>query len=258
MFLHALKWCLGYFKGVPEILAPDNLKPAIIKASRYGPGVNRALEDFCNHYGMAIVPTRAAKPKDKALVENQVNLIYSRIYAKLRNQQFFALSSLNQAITEKLNCHNQTRMQLKPYCREEKFLADEKPLLKPLPTAPYEIKFYSTLKAAKNNHIQLTCDLHYYSVPYKWTGEQVKVIYTRSMVRIYAKGEMIAVHPRNYSPGRYSTIKGHLCSHHRHYLDRSPAYYIEKAEKKSDELAELIKLLFKKGKPPEQNYRTCE
>jgi len=29
------------------------------------------------------------KPKDKALVENQVKLIYSRVYAKLRNQQFF-------------------------------------------------------------------------------------------------------------------------------------------------------------------------
>ena len=257
-FLHALKCCLEYFQGVPEILVPDNLKSAITKASKYEPEVNRALEDFCNHYGMAIVPARVAKPKDKALVENQVKLIYTRIYAKLRNQQFFDLTSLNQAILEKLKCHNQTRMQLKPYCREEKFIADEKPLLKPLPDTPYEIKFYKTLKGAVNNHIQLTCDLHYYSFPYKYIGEQLKVIYTGSIVRIYAKGEMIATHPRNYAVGKYTTVNEHLCSYHQHYLKRSPAYYIEQAENKSTELVELIKLLFKKGNPPEQNYRTCD
>jgi hypothetical protein len=32
------------------------------------------------------VPARVAKPRDKALVENQVKLIYQRVYAKIRNQ----------------------------------------------------------------------------------------------------------------------------------------------------------------------------
>ncbi len=70
-------------------------------------------------------------------------------------------------------------MQRKPYCREERFLANEKPLLQPLPNEVYEIKYYRELKVAKNNHIQLTIDNHYYSVPYQWIGERVKVIYTR-------------------------------------------------------------------------------
>ena len=257
-FIHALKCCLEYFGGVPEVLVPDNLKAAIIKANKYEPDINRALEDFCNHYGITIIPARVAKPKDKALVENQVKLIYSRVYAKLRNQYFFSLNSLNEGILEKLKKHNQTRMQLKPYCREEKFLADEKPRLKPLPATVYEIKYYRNLKVAKNNHVQLTCDFHYYSVPYKWIGQVVKVIYTRSLVRFYAKGEQIAVHPRDYRQGKYSTIKEHLCSYHQHYLDRSPAYYINKAENISNDLAELVKLLFKKGNPPEQNYRSCD
>lgn len=257
-FLYALRCCLEFFGGIPEIIVPDNLKAAIIKASRYEPDVNRALEDFCNHYGMAIVPARVAKPKDKALVENQVKIVYSRVYAKLRNQVFFSLVSLNEAMLEKIKCHNQTRMQQKPYCREEKFLAEEKPLLRELPSTPYEVKYYRNLTVAKNNHVQLTCDMHYYSVPYKWIGEKVKVIYTRSIVRVYARGEMVAVHPRDYSAGQYSTVKEHLCPHHQHYLDRSPAYYIEKARNKSGELVELVKLLFKKGNPLEQNYRTCD
>lgn len=257
-FIYALVCCLAFLGGVPIILVPDNLKSAIIKANKYEPDVNRALEDFCNHYNMAVIPTRVASPQDKALVENQVKMAYARIYAKLRNQQFFDLYSLNKGISEKNHNHNQTRMQRKPYCREERFLANEKPLLQPLPNEAYEIKYYRELKVAKNNHIQLTIDNHYYSVPYQWIGEHVKVIYTRSMVRIYARGEMVAVHQRNPTPGKYTTVKEHLCSHHQHYLDRSPSYYIQKAERKSAVLYQLIKLLFEGGRHPEQNYKSCD
>ena len=257
-FLHALRCSLEFFGGVPDVLVPDNLKSAVIKSSRYEPDVNHALEDFANHNGIAIIPARVAKPKDKALVENQVKLVYSRVFAKLRDFQFFDLPSLNKAVLEKVKTHNQTRMQQKPYCREERFLAEEKHLLKPLPLEPYEIKHYATYKVAKNNHIYLGADKHYYSVPFQWTGQQVKVVYTRNMVRIYGKNQAIAIHVRDYKAGAYTTVKEHLCSHHMHYLDRSPGYYLQKAEKMSSELHGLIQLLFKGGRPPEQNYRTCD
>ncbi len=257
-FLYAIRCCLEFLDGVPFILVPDNLKAAIINASRYEPDINQALEDFCNHYNMAIVPARVAKPKDKALVENLVKMAYSRVYAKIRHQQFFDLSSLNQAIAAKTHQHNQTRMQHKPYCREERFLSGEKQLLQPLPAQQYEVKYYRQLKVAKNNHIHLAFDKHYYSVPYQWIGEKVKVIYTRSMVRIYARGKMVAIHKRSYTQAGYSTLKEHLCSHHQHYLDRSPSYYMQQAQNKSQEMYQVIKLLFEGGRPPEQNYRTCD
>ena len=257
-FLYALGCCLQELGGVPQVLVPDNLKSAIVKASRYEPDVNRALEDFANHYHTTVIPARARKPKDKALVENQVKLVYSRVFAKLRYQEFFDLTSLNKAVKEKIREHNQTRMQQKPYCREEKFLADEKHLLQPLPDQPFEIKYYRELKVAKNNHIYLTQDKHYYSVPYAYIGQSARVIYTRSMVRIYAKGEQIAVHVRDYKAGGYTTDKEHLCSAHQHYLDRSPDYYMNKAKLKSDELYQLIVLMFAQNRHPEQLYRSCD
>ena len=104
---------------MPKALVPDNLKAAVIKADRYEPGINTALDDLANHYQTTVVPARARKPKDKALVENQVKLIYSRVYAKLRDCQFFNLQQLNDAISEKVLTHNQTRMQQRDYCREE-------------------------------------------------------------------------------------------------------------------------------------------
>lgn len=257
-FLHALQCCLKDFGGVPQMLIPDNLKSAVTKADRYEPQINRALEDFANHYSTTVVPARAYKPKDKALVENQVKLIYTRIYAKLRNEMFFDLESLNRGIKEKTKDHNQTRMQQKPFSREECFLASEKHLLAPLPTQDFELKYYRQAKVAKNNHILLGQDKHYYSVPFIHIGKKAKVIYTRSMVYIYIEGKQVAVHPRSYSPNPYSTTKEHLCSHHQHYLDRSPDYYLEKAKSKGDRFHAFIMEVFKQKRYPEQLYRSCD
>lgn len=257
-FLYALSCCLESLGGVPKVLVPDNLKSAITKASKYEPGINQVMEDCANHYGMALVPARVRKPKDKALVENQVRLIYNRVYAKLRNETFFDLDSLNRAISQKIHEHNQTRMQQKPYSRQECFLANEKPLLGPLPHERFELKHYRRLKVAKNNHIYLGQDKHYYSVPYIHIGATANVIYTRSMVYIYVDRRQVAVHQRNYKTGGYSTQKDHLCSHHRHYLDRSPEYYIEKAKSKSEVFYRLIKGVFDQNRHPEQLYRTCD
>jgi transposase len=60
-FIYALSCALVYFGGAPQILVPDNLKSAIVKANKYDPEVNRALEDFANHYNFAVVPARGRK-----------------------------------------------------------------------------------------------------------------------------------------------------------------------------------------------------
>jgi transposase len=257
-FLYALRCCLEFLGGVPQIVVPDNLKSAIIKTNRYEPDINQALEDFANHYKFTVLPARVKHPKDKALVENQVKLIYQRVYAKLRNMQFFDLQSLNHANQQKVREHNQTRMQLKPYSREEKFLAEERELLNPLPTDVFEVKYYREYKVAQNNYVCLQEDKHYYSVPYQYIGQMTWVIYTRSVVRIYIKGNQVAVHIRDYRAGVYSTIKGHLCSEHQHYLGRSPEYYIQQAQRRSEVLSQVVQALFSGGRPPEQNYRTCD
>ena len=257
-FLYALACCLQWLGGVPQIFVPDNLKSAIVKADRYEPTLNQALEDFGNHYQMSVVPARARKPRDKALVENQVKLIYNRVYARLRNRQFFSLEELNQAIREKNREHNQTRMQQKNYCREECFLSEEKPLLRPLPRQAFELKYYKEYKVAKNNHIYLSQDKHYYSVPYQYIGQRVQVIYTRSLVRIYLQGKQVALHQRDYHPAKYTTSREHLCSTHQHYLGRSPDYYKNRAKRLDGVFHQLIEKVFEQNKYPEQLYRTCD
>jgi hypothetical protein len=244
--------------GCPKILVPDNLKAAVVKADRYEPELNRVMEDFANHYGFVVIPARVRKPQDKALVENQVKIIYSRVYARLRNQRFFSLEELNQALAEKTMEHNQTRMQRKDYSRREKFLADEKHLLRPLPETEFEMKYYTELRVEQNNCIYLGRDKHYYSVPYTYIGEKVQVIYTRTLVKLFNENKLIAVHERMTGFG-YTVLSEHLCSAHRHYNARNPDYYIETARKKSGTLARLITAIFSNStRPPELSYKSCD
>ena len=64
----------AYLGGVPEIVVPDNLKSGVTKAHRYEPDLNPTYQDMAVHYNVAVIPARSAKPRDKAKVEQGVQL----------------------------------------------------------------------------------------------------------------------------------------------------------------------------------------
>lgn len=256
-FIGGLQACLEHLGGAPQILVPDNLKAAVIEASRYEPTLNVALNDFCAHYNMAVISTRVSKPQDKALVENHVKLVYQRVFAPLHEQTFFDLESLNDAIQALMRAHNARAMQQKPNSRLTEFTAAEKPHLRPLPVERFQLKYYSQHKVGKNNHLYVSQDKHSYSVPFRLIGLCVKLVRTATMVYIYYKGEQVAVHARGFKQGGYTRVKEHLCSAHQAYLDRSPEYYTGKAKQISPELGVLFERIFSQELPPEILYKTC-
>lgn len=259
-FLHALGCCLRHIGGVPQVIVTDNLKSAVVKSDRYQPEVGKVMEDFCNHYGCRTVPCRAYKPKDKALVENMVKLVYRHVFAPLRHTMFHSLEEMNSAIRRHMAGFNGKRMAQHPCTREERFLATDKPALRELPQAPFEVMSYTELKVADNSHVYLGRDRHYYSVPYRLIGQRVRVVYTRSMVNVYHEGEKVASHGRDRSPGRYTTVDGHMPSYYKDYAQRSPQRYIDRAALILPSLAEVVSALFSQnpGVPPETFYKSCD
>jgi hypothetical protein len=231
----------------------------VVKTDRYEPTINHVLEDLANHYGCVVLPARPGRAKDKSLVEDHVKIVYRRVYAALRNERFYSLEELNRAVRMKMREHNRKRMQQRPYSREEHFLAIEKPELRPLPNTDFEIRSYSNLKVGVNGCIYLGSDKHYYSVPYTYTSMEVNVIYTRTLLKIYYRGECIATHARDYAQGHYTLVREHLSSHSLAYRDRSPDYYIRRGDGVLAELGEVIRYMFATATvPPETFYRSCE
>ncbi len=64
-----------FFEGVPQITVPDNLKSGVRRPCYYDPDINPTYQDMAEHYGVAIVPARVRKPRDKAKVEVGVQVV---------------------------------------------------------------------------------------------------------------------------------------------------------------------------------------
>jgi transposase len=261
-FLYAIRMCLEHLGGVPPILTPDNLKSAVISNDRHEPKLNKALEDMGNYYHFVVLPCDPASPTQKALVEDGVRIAYNRIYAKLRNRTFYSIIELNRTVWELMARHNQTRMQKRPYSREERFHAMEKDRLKALPEQSYEMRFYADLKVQPNCHVELREDkiTHFYSVPYIYVGKQARVIFTRSWVNIYVDNVQVASHLRSYDYG-YTSVGEHLASNCKAIMERSAAYYVERAKYISPDCHEYVREIFnplRTNQPEEVYYKLCD
>ena len=66
---------LAFFGGVPAVVIPDNLKSGVANACRYEPDINPTYQEMASHYGTAVLPARARKPRDKAKVEVGVQFV---------------------------------------------------------------------------------------------------------------------------------------------------------------------------------------
>lgn len=147
--------------------------------------MNETFEDFAAHYGIIVLPARAYHPKDKALVEGAVKIIYTRIYALLRKEIYYSLRELNTAIQLALEKHNNLLLKGRDYSRRIQFEDVKQEALQPLPMFLYELKKIHYATVMKNGHVHLSADKHYYSVPFRFIGLKVKLLYAQSSLEIF-------------------------------------------------------------------------
>ena len=256
-WIRANENALWYMGGVPRAIVPDCLKSGVTKGDKYDPDINPEYADFARHYDTVILPARPHRPQDKALVENAVKIIYGRVFAPLRDQNYYSLNDLNQVIIEQVEKHNGRFFQRIKISRKQLFIKTEQSVLKPLPSDKYELRSFQSVKVQFNYHVYLLCDKHYYSVPYQYRGKRVKIIYADSYVEIYHNNVRIVFHKREKSRNKYTTIPEHMPPNHRYYNDWSPDKMIEWADKKGSFVRELVEKLLEKRTHPEQSYKVC-
>ena len=256
-FISALRNAFSFFGGVPQAVVPDNLKAAVTQADRYEPVLNNILRDFSLHYQTTVLPARAYKPRDKALVEGAVKIVYTRIFARLRDNTFSNIVVLNQAIQEALTDYNQYAFKGRDISRAILFEELDKPALQPLPEKDYELKKYTRATVYKSSYVWLGEDKHYYSVPYRYMGKKVKIAYTSHTVEVYYNYERIAVHPREKGHYRYTSQAVHLPSTHQFITEWNPDRFLSWAADIGPCTAWFIQQIFEKKPYPEQAYKTC-
>ena len=175
---------LLFYKGVPATILCDNLKTAVTRSDRYEPVFTDLCYQLSEHYGTTFSATRPYSPKDKAMVEQAVRIVYAHVYAPLRTYEFTSLKALNNAMHGQLLLLNNKPYKNTVYSRFYFYEQQELAFLKPLPPEPFAPKKVTILTVQRNYHVQLREDCLYYSVPYQYVGKKVKVLYDSRVVEV--------------------------------------------------------------------------
>src|SRR5579864_9089790 len=246
---------LEYFAGLPRLVVPDNAKTGVTKACRYEPDLNPTYSEMAAHYGLAVLPARPRRPRDKAKVENAVQLVQRWIVAALRKRTFFGLGEINQAIAELLVRLNNKPFRKRQGTRASLFAALDKPALRPLPAERYELGQWRKLKVELDYHVP--AEGHFYSVPYQLAGQQVDIRLTASTVEIFHRGLRVASHARSFVADCASTIAEHRPKAHRQYLEWTPSRLLSWADAAGPNTAQLFRQILATKPHPEMGYRSC-
>jgi transposase len=207
----------NHFKGTPELVIIDNLKSGVKIPSRYDPVITPAYYKMLNHYGVACMPARVYKPKDKPKAENGVLIIQRWILARLRKSKFTCLFDLNQELKKLMDIANNKKLQRYPYSRNELFNKIDKPCLKELPQNSYIHREYKKVRAGGDYHVELQG--HYYSVPYNLVKVEIDLWYTSNLIECYYNGKCVATHVRSYVKMGKTTNIDHMPINHKAYAE---------------------------------------
>ena len=244
-----------YFTGLPAIVVPDNTKTGVTKACRYEPDLNPTYSEMATYYGVAVIPARPRKPRDKAKVENAVQVVQRWVIAALRKRRFFSLGEVNQAIAALMLSLNHKPFRKRQGTRASWLAALDQPALSALPTERYESGFWRRLKVDLDYNI-LAAD-HFYSVPYRLVGQQVDIRLTAATVEIFHGGVRVASHARSALTGASTTVFEHRPKAHQQYLEWTPSRLLSWADSAGPNLAQLFRQILQTKPHPEIGYRSC-
>lgn len=254
-FLTGHVHAFSFFGGVPELLVPDNLKTGVASPDRYEAEIAAPYRELAAHYGAAVLPARAGKPRDKAKVESGVLCAYRGISAPLRHRTFFTLAELNEAIALQLQLLNERPFQKLPGSRRSVFLEREAPLLRALPAEPYSCRSRKLATVHIDYHVELAG--HYYSVPYHLVRERVELRFDERTLEIYHQGVRVALHLRSHTKGRASTDPAHMPAAHRAVAAWTPERITAWAAQVGPATAALTAAIMADRPHPELGFRSC-
>jgi transposase len=244
-----------FLGGVPELVVPDNIRSGVSRAHRYEPDLNPTYQELASHYGVAVVPARVRRPRDKAKVEAGVQVVERLILAALRHRRFFSLTELNAAIATLLERLNRRPFKKLPGSRREAFECIDQPALRALPATPYVFATWKRVRVHIDYHVEV--DGHYYSVPYVLVKQPLEVRLTATTVECFHKGQRVASHLRSHLKGRHTTVAEHMPKAHREYAEWTPQRLVRWAEQTGAATAAVIAHILAHRPHPQQGFRSC-
>jgi len=182
----------AFYGGVFATLIPDNLKAIVDGADSTDPRLNQAFIEYAQSRGFLVDPARVRSPQDKPRVERTVPFVRNSFFA---GETFIDLPDAQRRAV--IWCEDRAGMRIHGTIQArpaEVFRVEELPVLRSAPTERYDLPLYATVKVHRDHHLEVGKAL--YSVPGNLIGTYVEVRADSQLVRVFARGQLVKVHPR--------------------------------------------------------------
>ena len=194
----------AFFGGIPKYLVIDNFPAAVAGADALHPRLTRGFLEYSQHRGFITDPARVRHPRDKPMIEMSVQYARERFF---KGGDFKDLADLRDQARHW--CCDVAEMRIHRTTRRHPlrvFLDEEQSALSPWDGEPYEVTHWRTAKVHSDHH--LACQYALHSVPSTLCppGQQVEVGLGVKLVRIFHRGQLVNVHPRQPKGGRSTDI----------------------------------------------------
>jgi transposase len=241
--------------GVPESVVPDHLKAAVTRAHRDAPAIHRTSPDLAQHDGFAVIPARAAKPRDTAQVEGGVQVVDRWMLARLRHHTCFARAEVNAALLPLLSTLHARPFKNLSGSRQELCATLDRPALRPLPAQPYAYAEWKLARVKIDDHVEV--EGHDDSVPYALVRQHLDVRLSASVVELFATGQRVASHRRSPHQGLHRTVAAPRPRAHQHDAAWTPQRVIHWAATRGPATVQVVATMLASRPHPQPGCRSC-
>ena len=244
-----------FYGALPEVIVPDNLKSGITSPDRFEPVINQSFAEFARHYGVAVIPARPKKPRDKAKVENAVQQVERWILAPLRDRAFFCILELNIEIAARLELLDSRVMRGPSSSRRELFEEIDLPAMRVLDMPRYQFAVWKRAKVAPDYCVEF--EGRRYSVPYTLVGKRVDLRVSLKVVEVFLDSTRICGHPRCFSRRGFTIEPSHMPVAHREHAEWTPERIENWAAQTGPSTRGLVSKMMAANLHPQQAFRAC-
>ena len=244
-----------FFKALPQIVVPDNLRSGTTKACKFDPDLNPTYQQMAAHYNVAIIPARPLRPKDKSKAEGGVLLVERWIMAVLRHETFYTLVQLNHRIKALLVQLNSKPFQKIPGNRLDHFNTYERPAMTALPQQAYQYTLIKKVRVHIDYHVEI--EKHYYSVPYGLVKKKIEAQVSEHTVSLYYQGQQITTHLKSTRVGGHTTRVEHMPKAHQDYAKWNPERLRAWAGNLGEYVLQWVEHQLSRKEHPQQGVRVC-
>jgi transposase len=189
----------AFFGGVFKVLIPDNMAAVVADADPINPRLTVGWLDYAQHCGFVTDTARVRHAKDKPRVERTVQYVRSSCWA---GEQFVDLADAQ--VRTRAWCADVAGQRIHGTIQARPgavFAEHEAGVLLPVPAA-YDVPVFKTCKVHRDYHLEIGKAL--YSIPKEYIGQYVDVRADSALVKVFHNGQLVKVHPRQRSGGRWT------------------------------------------------------